>query len=59
MLKSVLACQHGSALTIDIVSRRVPTVKVRLAGICSSLKSTYIDTSEFLRMSRLYFAYLR
>ena len=56
MLEFVLACQHGSALTIDLVSRRVPTVKVRLAGICSSLKSTYIDTSS---TSRLYFAYLR
>jgi hypothetical protein len=59
MLEYVFACQHGSALTIDLVSQRVPTVKVRLAGICSSLKSTYIDTSEFLRTSRLYFVYLR
>jgi hypothetical protein len=35
------------------------SVKVRLAGICSSLQSIYIDTNEIIRVIRQYFTHLK
>jgi hypothetical protein len=43
MLQSVFGCLRGFCLFIDKVLWLMPTVKVRLAGICSSLESIYID----------------